>query len=425
MDNPVLQWSGIDTLKLGLGITWTDLANHALVINQLHQMRDMARKNRPNEWDLMSMPRAVTMPYGRKKYKYSLGNGGTTLFFTDEPKPEQNTPNVMMELQPIYCTRRSLEHLHFHLHCIIDELGAKVTWIRPSELHLTADISTDRDMHITDFYDHNHKPKFTTRGRTNNRIDGPAAELEKDTHEIIIKGMRLEYVRIGSSELMLRIYNKTQELKVHPEKCWEAQAWNDPAHPHVTRVEFQIRREKLKQFSINSLHDIETEANGTWSYLTRGWFQLHNRPHTCGNTEPPNTFWETAINARPGTPPNKPLKKIVPNVLARIHQGLGNLVSAYAIAEQTKPDWWTEEEAMIQMLNAWKKHSATGTSGLWPAIEKRRAKLTQTMRNQINADNELEAQQQIANPLYSYQGDMQPIQHENPRNLDTTKTENS
>ena len=281
MENPELQWSGIDTLKLGLGITWTDRTNHALLMNQLQTMQAAARDNRPNEWNLMSIPRAVTEPYGRKKYKYSLGNGGTTLFFTDQPEPNEQTPNVWMELQPIYTTRRSLEHLYYHLHCIIDELGGKVTWIKPSELHITADISTRRDMHITDFYDNHHNKKFTARGRTTERIDGPAAEIEKDTQRTIINGTRLEYFRIGGSQLMLRIYNKTQELNAHPEKQWEAQNWLNPEAPHVTRVEFQNRLQNTIKTTENK-HTPETTGPKSGPIVTDTdlqtvidrWYQL-------------------------------------------------------------------------------------------------------------------------------------------------------
>ncbi|MHB1769409.1 MAG: hypothetical protein ACYCUV_16335 [Phycisphaerae bacterium] len=384
MDNPKLEWSGIDTLKLGLGVKWTDLTNHALVMNQLQQMQQNARENKPNEWNLMSLPRAASAPYGRKKYKYCLGNGGTYLYFTTDPEPTDQTPNVMVELQPIYTTRRDLEHCHFHLHAIIDELGGKIAWIKPSELHVTADISTRTPQHYNDYYDEKERPKFTARGRTIRTNTEPA--LPEET--MIRNGRRLNYFRIGGSEMLLRIYNKTQELKVHPEKQWEAQNWNNPDAPHVTRVEFQIRREKLKQFDINSLTELNDRINGTWAYLTRAWFQLHDAPHTSHKTEqPPSEFWETVISARPQTEPIQPRKKIVPNIIARVNQGIGNLITAYAHGYETTPDW-TEEEAMAQSLALWREHSKEGYAGLWPAVRKRRTKFVQQMRAQIEAENE-------------------------------------
>lgn len=390
MENPELQWSGIDTLKLGLGITWTDLTNHQLVINQLTNMQTAARENKPNQWDLMSIPRAVTLPYGRKKYKYSLGNGGTTLFFTEEPEPQENTPNVMMELQPIYCTRRSLEHLHYHLETIINELGAKVSWIKPSELHLTCDIATSRDMQITDFLDHNQAHKYTARARQARYIEIENTTLDEETNETILHGRKTRYFRIGSSDLMLRIYNKTSELKAHPEKAWEAQNWKNPKAPHVTRVEFQIRRQKLHEFEIETLNDLQQKADGTWAYLTKAWFQLQDHPNKGTNwNQPPNEFWQTVISAKPASPPNKPIIKIVPNVQTRINAAMGNLISAYAIAQPERPTDWNDEKAMTDILLNWQEKSPNARNGLWAAIEERQEKLTRLMRNQINADNEL------------------------------------
>jgi len=39
-------------------------------------------------------------------------------------------------------------------------------------------------------------------------------------------------------------------------------------------VEFQIRREVLKEFGINQMADLVAKAGGLWSYLTGHWFSL-------------------------------------------------------------------------------------------------------------------------------------------------------
>ncbi|RJQ24713.1 MAG: replication initiation factor [Peptococcaceae bacterium] len=77
----------------------------------------------------------------------------------------------------------------------------------------------------------------------------------------------------GGGTLMARIYNKTLEIK-NSGKAWFCDLWRESGwneEKEVWRVEFQIRREVLKEFGIYSLEDLLEKENGIWDYLTSKW----------------------------------------------------------------------------------------------------------------------------------------------------------
>jgi len=78
--------------------------------------------------------------------------------------------------------------------------------------------------------------------------------------------------------LLCRIYNKTMEIKKSGKvwfyELWKSKGW-DGQKP-VWRVEFQMRRELLKEFGINSVEDIFFKEEQAWVYLTWEWLTIRS-----------------------------------------------------------------------------------------------------------------------------------------------------
>jgi hypothetical protein len=154
-----------------------------------------------------------------------------------------------------------------------------------SEVHITCDVqhqlvigdiwkpATDADGNII-WEDGMHRmaPRFTTRVRYGRSF---SADADPDEGKVIehFRGRHYETFQFGKNNLV-RIYDKTRELKMRPQKEWEKTLWKDPNAKHVTRVEFQLRREMLKELEINSLDDLAEKLPDIWAHLTQCWFKL-------------------------------------------------------------------------------------------------------------------------------------------------------
>ena len=120
-------------------------------------------------------------------------------------------------------------------HHVLSNYIAKI-----SELHLATDIQ-GYNFDMLDFH------RFKTRKRKNSIHD----EKRDDTNTFYYQGRKFTGFTFGQGDEMLRIYNKTVEIKKNPDKAFIKHfAWeNNPDYDEekeVWRIEIQYRREKLK-----------------------------------------------------------------------------------------------------------------------------------------------------------------------------------
>jgi len=82
------------------------------------------------------------------------------------------------------------------------------------------------------------------------------------------------YAGDKSSPVYLRIYDKGKEVKKKgTEERWLLLWFIDDAQD-VWRIEAQIRRNILKQFSIHTIDDLLKKKAGLWRYVTEDWFSF-------------------------------------------------------------------------------------------------------------------------------------------------------
>jgi len=95
---------------------------------------------------------------------------------------------------------------------------------------------------------------------------------------------------IGKGKIMARIYNKTLELR-RSGKEWLYELWGVDKEAPVWRVEFQLRREALKEFGIETFDDLLNASQSLWQYCTSKWLSVRGKG-------PPARFWESVQAAR-------------------------------------------------------------------------------------------------------------------------------
>lgn len=67
--------------------------------------------------------------------------------------------------------------------------------------------------------------------------------------------------------------------------------WKRESAEDIWRIEFQLRRTALKQFSINSINDLEEKKAGVWRYLTTKWFSLRLPDNEKAERRTIHPFW--------------------------------------------------------------------------------------------------------------------------------------
>ncbi len=121
-----------------------------------------------------------------------------------------------------------------------------------------------------------------------------------------MNGYKHTGVSIGT-DIKLRVYDKRYELRTDPLK-WGVFADKYDGIPEIlTRVEFQLRRNALKEFKTGDIERIEgvesylTVRDQLWRYLTEDWFRLTADKVDKDNNHQSRAatwlFWEAVQNA--------------------------------------------------------------------------------------------------------------------------------
>jgi hypothetical protein len=80
----------------------------------------------------------------------------------------------------------------------------------------------------------------------------------------------------GKGLITARLYDKTREIQVskkfHLEQAWHSAGW-EPGQT-VWRLEFQFRREFLKQFGIHHISQLLDQSGMLWRYASHDWLKL-------------------------------------------------------------------------------------------------------------------------------------------------------
>ncbi len=201
---------------------------------------------------------------------WRLMNGGVNLFFRRDK--HETVANLWIEMGSIpLCLHGGVEKLWDELKNMLKAEGIAVI----KDIVSRVDIYSDFDMcEVDEFCRRFHENCKVTRAR---KI-GQYAQEDLNT-ALYMNGYKHTGFSIGT-DIKLRIYDKRYELKNDPIK-WGVFADKYDGIPDIlTRVEFQLRRNALKEFAVGDGARIEgvasylTVREALWRYLTEDWFRL-------------------------------------------------------------------------------------------------------------------------------------------------------
>ncbi|WP_341232330.1 hypothetical protein [uncultured Methylophaga sp.] len=114
-----------------------------------------------------------------------------------------------------------------------------------------------------------------------------ARDIDRFTVSRVFSG----FVIGGGGNILARLYNKSLEMIKTP-RPYLQQIYNELGvlpEQQVWRLEFQFRRESLRQLGITSFHDLNSALGSLWRYGTEQWLRL------CipNETDKTQSRWET------------------------------------------------------------------------------------------------------------------------------------
>jgi len=98
----------------------------------------------------------------------------------------------------------------------------------------------------------------------------------------------------GGGDIMLRVYDKVAEIKQKSNKVWFFTLWGQDEN--VWRIEWQIRKEALKDFSISTFDDLNSQIGDLLRYLATEHTSLRI-PNEDSNSSrwPVHPLWEDLL----------------------------------------------------------------------------------------------------------------------------------
>jgi len=265
--------SGIDSLDLGLYVIWGSDWKRRL--QSLDKKKQQARKQGGLLIDLPSGRKCIFKPNGKgENYRFHLQFEAYNLFIGIAARPG-SSPNVYLSIDAKTLWLNGIEDA---LSWITEDLktigGGSIQFVQVSRLDLCSDFLVPGGLSYEFLLSH----KVTRNDKNQLILDN----IDVGTY----------YVGDKKSPIQLRMYNKGVEVQQKGGiKLWFLELWQRESPEGVWRIEFQLRRPALKDFSINSLDDLKERQAGVWLDLTSKWFSLRHPDNEKTERRTIHPFW--------------------------------------------------------------------------------------------------------------------------------------
>jgi hypothetical protein len=311
--------SGIDSLVLSLYVDWKETA----IFSYLDECKEQAKKfaidyqgqlkhfNPGDVWPF------TIKPHGSKGFSWLLIGADFTYKIANSQEPSSR-PNVMIEIRSETLWRLGPEEaLNIALGLIVANGGDRIE-AKPSRGDLCVDFLMPEKL----WSDKLMKYAVTR-----------AADIAPYFHHKKLTG-----IRIGKGVITARLYDKPLEIKQQSKKEWMFDIWGlkeIPEGKKIIRIEFQLRREVLRDLKIKDTSDLFQKIDGAWAYCTKEWLKFQDRPGLHHTQRSTFVWYEQIQNGFKGVQGAEPLvreKAVRADKRRLMQQASGMIVSLHAIA---------------------------------------------------------------------------------------------
>jgi hypothetical protein len=298
----------------------------------------------------------VVSARGRKGYEWVLRNADVEVWIARKAHHGTVYPEVYVTFRAEYLWREG------HVGAVSEFEAWLATWaVIKADKVSRCDLCIDVQMDLPEI---DLTTEVTTRAR--NKVD------YFEPCEGYVRGRRRTGYTIGSGALRGRIYDKSLEVTTSGKEwfrdIWSANGWD--AESMVTRVEFQARRDFLKEMLVDSFLSLCERLADMWRYYTRDWLRIRVK---CGDSHrdrwPVAEWWQVVQGGSPvfgkayGVTRNKQhefkrgrmmrqVKGMIASILAERSASYEVEYGSSSISAQTRA--FREIQQWFSSLEAWK-----------------------------------------------------------------------
>ena len=243
---------GVDSLYLSYPGTLSAAAHAAL-----QHLKTLAQSDNPDQ--IASAQYAVgshifeVKDRGAGMFPYVLADNAYRIQLA---KTSKKVPMAYVQVSAHYLAHKNPTEIASELRTILSDLGDLDGTESVSRIDLAADFTSSVVM------DSWHRSAWVTR----------ATEIHSYAKDQQFTGWT---VGMGGV-LAMRLYDKIAEIH-HSGKAWVFDLWKGNGWKDgdsVWRLEFEFKRDFLKERGLRSLEDVLEHLNGLWSYATTEWLRL-------------------------------------------------------------------------------------------------------------------------------------------------------
>lgn len=190
--------------------------------------------------------------------RYRIERHGFVFLVMARSAPSGETPNVYATASAVACLQHGgLEGAAIEARAMLADLGGSPSFELLSRVDIFADLE---GLDVACF----------NRGAADDRLIGRWRKLA-----VYWDGRRATGVSAGSGPLVCRCYDKAHEIQNNPTKAaeWARVEWGGKPPETCTRVEYQLRRQVLRQLNVGTVAEFVERRAAVAAYLL-DWFRL-------------------------------------------------------------------------------------------------------------------------------------------------------
>jgi len=311
--------SGIDSMVLAVDLVWKD-NSFFRELNLLKARAHESGKPEPVQLKSEDGKHLLIMevkPWGRDGYEWMLDSPECFIKLGDWMRP-QSRPSAMIEIRSSSLWLYGAIEFIDRLFELLNGVGALVNETKVSRVDLCLDLLLPaRSWRLKLFEKH--------------------AVTFAQTRDFYVRCGQFTGGSIGRGRFSARIYDKVYEIEKKSFKIWMYDIWNisKVADCHrAIRVEFQLRREGLRELAFNTVWQVLNNPRAIWAYCTREWLTFVNDRELHTRDQMLLPFWKTVQEQFLGGQCGHPaIRAKIVNIKKRqlAQQMLGQLTSIIAI----------------------------------------------------------------------------------------------
>lgn len=332
--------SGVDSLVISMAIDWIDDS----FFTALDEIKEKAKEYG------VDYPGSIKhftggdvwlftiMPHGTRGFSWILRGADFTFKIANALEPSSR-PNGMIEFRSEALWRLGTADVINIASSIIEANGGYIVEAKLSRVDLCLDFIMPEDRWLQSLMDY-----AVTR----------ATEFSP-----YYSNKKLTGIKIGKSIISARLYDKPLEIQQKSKKYWMFDIWGIkevPQRKKIIRIEFQMRREVLKQLGLKKPEDLFQKVDQAWAYCTKKWLKFQDRPGLHHTQRSTFKWYEEIQNGFQGVQGASPLvrKKAVRVDKKRLmQQATGAMIALHAIDQEEKKANRDDAVNMADCINSY------------------------------------------------------------------------